>query len=121
MQLQARHREAAKATEPEGFFHLMRRHVAMYYPRSTRRLVVTFDNMMSIVAPWPHYPWAFGFVEQMGASHLGIMIAGLNDWFRHVDLWDFFDLLREVAPLQDDQFRIQELFFLKKDRPEEDD
>lgn len=95
MKLQERHQAAADAVGPDGFVHVMKRHVALFYPRANTRLVVSFDNMMSANGPLPHYPWAFNFVEKMGASHLGIMMAAPNDWFRHASLWAFFDLLRD--------------------------
>ncbi|WP_299280320.1 hypothetical protein [uncultured Tateyamaria sp.] len=95
MRIKHRHRIAAKATEPDGFVHPMARHVAMYFPRSTKRLVVSFDNVMSRAAPRPHFPWGANFVDRMGASHLGLMMASPDDWFRHADVWAFFDGLRD--------------------------
>ncbi|MBY5932189.1 hypothetical protein KUV51_04190 [Tateyamaria omphalii] len=95
MKLEKRHREAGALAEREGFCHLMRRHAAMFFDRGPDRLVVTFDNLVSRNAPLPHYPWAYSFVETLGASHLGLVMSGPEDWFRHADVLDFFDILQE--------------------------
>ncbi|APX11797.1 hypothetical protein [Tateyamaria omphalii] len=95
MKLEKRHREAGALAEREGFCHVMRRHAAMFFDRGPARLVVTFDNLVSPNAPLPHYPWAYSFVERMGASHLGLIMSGPEDWFRHEDVLDFFDILQD--------------------------
>ncbi|WP_299042653.1 hypothetical protein [uncultured Tateyamaria sp.] len=92
MAVQERHQEAAAAAT--GFVHDMAAHLALFFERSTDRLVVTFDNLESANAPVPHYPWEYGFVDRIGASHLGVMMAGPADWFRHSDVWAMFDGLQ---------------------------
>lgn len=67
----------------------------MHFRRSNRRLVVTFDNMKSRDAVGQQFPWGYQFLEKMGVSHLGLMMSLRNDWFRHADVWAFFDLLQQ--------------------------
>jgi pimeloyl-ACP methyl ester carboxylesterase len=73
----------------------MTRHTALFYQRSNRTLVVTFDNMKSRETPSPAYPWGYDFLAKQDYSHLGIVMRRRNDWFRHKDLANFFDMLRD--------------------------
>jgi hypothetical protein len=93
MKLQSKFRKAAFGTEPDGAFEQMRRHFAAFYRRSTQ-LVVTFDHMRSRDMPGPRYPWCYDKLVKRGISHLGIMMGRRNDWFRHADLFDYFDGLK---------------------------
>lgn len=88
-------RAAIEATATSGgFFRDFDRHSAVHFQRGST-LVVTFDNMKSRDMPVPRYPWAYQFVAKQGHSHLGIMMKRRNDWFRHRQLCDFFDELRD--------------------------
>lgn len=87
-------RKCAFEAERNGFFRQMSRHFAAYVPRG-KRLVVTFDNMKSREAPAPRYPWGWNFIKRHGWSHLGVCMTRRNDWFRHPELFDFFDMIRE--------------------------
>ena len=91
-----RHRAASDAAAASGFVHEMENHLALFFDRGPARLVVTFDNLESANAAAPQYPWAHGFLEKIGASHLGIMMTGDDDWFRHKDVWSFFDGLQSA-------------------------
>ena len=86
-------RKAALEAGSSGFSRNMTRHFACHYHRS-RRLAVTFDHMKSRDLPMPRYPWCFDLLKESGLSHLGILMKRRNDWFRHADLFDFFDELR---------------------------
>lgn len=90
-----KYKQVAKLAVEDGFSHRMERHHAVFLRRAPDRLVVTFDNLKSRDMPPPQYPWGFNFVKALGASHLGIMMANRNDWFRHDDVADLFDRLRD--------------------------
>ncbi len=87
-------RRAAIDAGPDGFFHAMDRHFAVHYRRSDM-LVVSFDNLNSRDAPIPRYPWGYGFLRELGYSHLALMMTRRNDWFRHGDVDRFFERLRD--------------------------
>lgn len=89
-------RRCALEVEKEGFHRSLSRHFVAYQPRG-RTLVVTFDNMKSREAPAPRFPWAWDFLKGLGHSHLGVCMTRRNDWFRHPDLFDFFDDLRDTG------------------------
>lgn len=93
MKLKARYRKAALATGKDGSFCQMTRHFAAFYRRSPK-LVVTFDHMKSRDQEGPRFPWGYEFLKKRGVSHLGIMMTRRNDWFRHGDLFDYFDDLK---------------------------
>ena len=93
MKVKQRHRKACLQAEKTGFFRAMARHVAVFNRRGST-LVVTFDNMKSRETPSPAFPWGADYVERLGHSHLGIMMSRRNDWFRHSDLFDFFEELQ---------------------------
>lgn len=90
-----RHRLPAKEARANGFATAMERHTALFFKRSARMLVVTFDNMKSRETPSPAYPWGFEFLRKHDYSHLGIVMRRRNDWFRHAELTAFFDQLRD--------------------------
>ncbi|SMO42522.1 hypothetical protein SAMN06265173_102159 [Thalassovita litoralis] len=89
-------RKCAFQAQETGFYRQMTRHFAVFVPRG-RTLVVTFDNMKSREAPAPRYPWGWELMEKLGHSHLVICMTRRNDWFRHADLFDFFDELRDTG------------------------
>lgn len=70
----------------------MTRHFATFYRRSPK-LVVTFDHMEERNVEGPRFPWGYELFEKRGVSHLGVMMRRRNDWFRHSDLFDYFDEL----------------------------
>lgn len=92
MKLQTKFRKAAFTAEKNGHYRQMERHFAAFFARSNR-LVVTFDHMKSRDAPSPRFPWCYDILEARGISHLGLMMSRRNDWFRHRDLFDYFDEL----------------------------
>jgi len=96
MPLPRKFRKAAnEATATSGgFFRDSDRQYAVPFQRGST-LNVTFDNMKSRDMPVPRYPWGAEFVARHGHSHLGIMMKRRNDWFRHRQLCDFFDELRD--------------------------
>lgn len=85
---------ALEAERKQGFFRNLRRQFVTYVP-SGDHLVVSFDNMNSREEPVPRKPWGAGFVARQGFSHLGVMMKRRCDWFRHADLFDFFDEMRD--------------------------
>jgi len=89
-----RHREPARVAMESGFAHSMSRHTALFYRRSRKTLVVTFDNMKCRDRPGPAFPWGYDFLAKQNYSHLGIVMRRRNDWFRHGDLTRFFDKLK---------------------------
>lgn len=86
--------DIASKARLKGFYKDMEQHFAVFLQRSDT-LVVTFDNKKSTSLSGHRYPWAYKFVEELGASHLGIMTKRRNDWFRQADLFDFFDELTD--------------------------
>ncbi|AXI46045.1 hypothetical protein C1J03_08465 [Sulfitobacter sp. SK012] len=90
---------AIEAGQQGGFSHGMARHFACHFKRDDT-LVVTFDHMKARDLPVPRYPWGYGPLAARGHSHLGIMMRWRNDWFRHTDLFDFFDDLRDSGFFQ---------------------
>lgn len=92
VKLQTKFRKAAFLAEENGHYRQLTRHFAAFFRRSNR-LVVTFDHMQSRDNPAPRFPWCFDLLEARGVSHLGIMMSRRNDWFRHRDLFDYFDML----------------------------
>lgn len=84
----------AAANASGGFCHEMTNHVAALLPCAGQRLVVSFDNLVSPKAEGARMPWGHEFLARQGWDVLGIM-ARRADWFRHPDLWDFFDRLRD--------------------------
>jgi pimeloyl-ACP methyl ester carboxylesterase len=94
-EIMPRHRKPALVAMKRGFVKAMTRHTALFYQRSNRTLVVTFDNMKSRETPSPAYPWGYDFLAKQDYSHLGIVMRRRNDWFRHKDLANFFDTLRD--------------------------
>lgn len=89
-------RRAALAAEKQGFYRRFERHFVTYFKRGSA-CVVTFDNMKSREIKPPRYPWGYGVMEENNYSHLGVMMSRRNDWFRHEQLWDFFDELSETG------------------------
>jgi hypothetical protein len=87
---------AAEARQTGGFCRVMTHHIAVHLPLGHRRLVVTFDNLASDREKDHRYPWGHAFLTAAGWDVLGIM-ALRWDWFRHADLWDFFDGLRATG------------------------
>lgn len=83
-------RRCAVVAEQGGFFRALPRHGVAYFPRGPR-LVVTFDNMKSRDLRGPRFPWGYQWLMRRGDSHLGVMMARRNDWFRHGALFDVFD------------------------------
>lgn len=73
-----------------GFFRALPRHGVAFFRRGPR-LVVTFDNMKSRDVRGPRFPWGYQWLQRRGDSHMGVMMARRNDWFRHGALFDFFD------------------------------
>ena len=102
MRVKHRHRQAARLADKQGFSQVMTRHIGLFYPRGDT-LIVGFDNMKSRDMPPPAFPWGYNAIAAQGYSHLGIMMARRNDWFRHKDLDAFFDGLRWQGFF--DQFR----------------
>ncbi len=87
--------DIASKARLNGFYKDFEQHFAVFLERSDT-LVVTFDNKKSTSLEGPRYPWAYKFIEKLGASHLGIMTKRRNDWFRQTDLLDFFDELTDT-------------------------
>ncbi len=87
--------DIASKARLNGFYKDFEQHFAVFLERSDT-LVVTFDNKKSTSLSGARYPWAYKFVEKLGASHLGIMTKRRNDWFRQSDLFDFFDELTDT-------------------------
>jgi hypothetical protein len=85
---------AAEAAARGGFCRAMTHHIAAFLPDGQRRLIVTFDNLASDRETERRYPWGHAFLATKGWDMLGIMTLR-NDWFRHADVWDLFDDLRE--------------------------
>ncbi|GAA6188701.1 hypothetical protein NBRC116596_17640 [Litorivita sp. NS0012-18] len=88
----------ASALARGGFVHDMLNHVAAYLPGprdsdSARTLIVSFDNL-SATRETRRMPWGNSFLSAQGWSIMGVM-GRLNDWYRHEDVWDFFDVLRD--------------------------
>lgn len=87
----------ALATGAGGFYLPMTHHVAAHVPAATpdarRTLVVVFDNL---AAPRedPRMPWGHRYILGRGWDVLGIMMKR-PDWYRHPDVWDLFDRLRD--------------------------
>ena len=81
---------AAEANATGGFCCAMTHHIATHLPQGRTRLVVTFDNLAADRETERRYPWGHAFLAAAGWDILGIM-ALRWDWFRHADLWDFFD------------------------------
>jgi len=86
---------AELAESTGGFFHDMQNHFAAFIPRG-RILVVSFDNLSSDREQECRMPWAEPLCIDNHWSSLGIMMKQ-KDWFRHPDVWDFFDKLRDEA------------------------
>ncbi|OUS19503.1 hypothetical protein A9Q95_14625 [Rhodobacterales bacterium 59_46_T64] len=87
----------AAALARGGFVHDMLNHVAAFLPApsdsaTARNLVVSFDNLSAIRDP-RRMPWEANFLLGQNWSILGIM-GRINDWYRHEDVWDLFDVLR---------------------------
>ncbi|MGH1454378.1 MAG: hypothetical protein ACRBBV_14530 [Paracoccaceae bacterium] len=78
------------AAQAGGFFRALPRHGVAFFRRGPR-LVVTFDNMKSRDVRGPRFPWGYQWLLRRGDSHMGVMMARRNDWFRHGALFDFFD------------------------------
>jgi pimeloyl-ACP methyl ester carboxylesterase len=87
---------AAESRDLGGFCRVMTHHIAAHLPTGHRRLVVTFDNLASNRETDRRYPWGHGFLADKGWDILGVM-ALRWDWFRHPDLWDLFDELRDTG------------------------
>lgn len=80
--------------EADGFSHVMEKHVAVFRMRSPERLIVSFDNLSGVTMTPPRVPWGQDLCEKNGWSQLSIMTRQ-NDWYRHGELEDFFDELRD--------------------------
>jgi hypothetical protein len=77
-----------------GFFVDMAHHAAAYLPGDGARLVVTFDNLAARRETEDRFPWGHTHLLRRGWDVLGIM-SKQPDWFRHSDVLDFFDSLRD--------------------------
>ena len=87
-------KQCARALGNDDWCEQLDRHFVALKRRGPR-LVVTFDNMTSRDAHGPRNPWGWNIVESLGHSHLGVCMSRRNDWFRHPDLFDLFDRLRD--------------------------
>lgn len=82
------------AAQTNGFTRNLTQHVVAYIPGGFGRLVVSFDNL-SVFRDGPdRLPWGYDFLAGQGWDVLGVMVKRA-DWFRHPDLWDVFDQLRD--------------------------
>jgi hypothetical protein len=91
---------SALAEKSGGFCRNLKGHGMAYLPGGHRRLVVTFDNL-SVFRDGPdRLPWGYDFLSAQGWDVLGIMVKR-PDWFRHPDVWDQFDQLRDAGFFSD--------------------
>lgn len=86
----------ALAKGPGGFVDRLERHVLAYLPQGSRRLVVTFDNVLSAQREEQRLPWGYSFLQNRAWDVLGVM-AWSGDWFRAPDLWKRLEALRDAG------------------------
>ena len=79
-----------------GFCQELTNHVLAYLPGAGRRLVVTFDNLISAKTPGNRMPWGQDFLAAQGWDVLGVMVKQ-SDWFRQDDLFDLLEELRDAG------------------------
>jgi hypothetical protein len=79
-----------------GFFQDLTNHVLAYLPGTGRRLVVTFDNLISAKTPGNRMPWGQEYLASQGWNVLGVMVKE-SDWFRQDDLFDLLEELRDAG------------------------
>lgn len=86
-------RALSSAAEGGGFFEeIGRMHKAVYVPKGSSTLVVTFDNLDDVRQDADRLPWGVEFITSQGWSSLGILAHG-GTWFRDDALIGFFDRL----------------------------
>ncbi|HLQ17907.1 MAG TPA: hypothetical protein VK146_02920 [Tabrizicola sp.] len=56
-------------------------HASLWFEGRGDALVVSFDNLATIDEGWPRAPWAWGRLEPLGHSVLGVQ-SHAKDWFR---------------------------------------
>lgn len=83
-----------------GFFEDLGAHSFLFLPRSSKVLVVTFDNLdIAMTKREDRRPWGFDFIARQGWSMLGVMAAGWT-WYREDQVTAMFDRLREEGFFQ---------------------
>lgn len=86
-------RTLSETVQNGGFFEeIGRMHKALYVPKGSSTLVVTFDNLDDVRQDAERLPWGVEFIASQGWSSLGILAHG-STWFRDDALIDFFDRL----------------------------
>lgn len=77
-----------------GFYHSEDSFAAQYTDRTSKVLMVSFDNLSNVRDPaLSRETWGYGFYKKEGWSHFGIMSFD-NNWYRNEGL---FDYLTELA------------------------
>ncbi len=56
-------------------------HANLWFEGAGDALIVSFDNLATIDEGWPRAPWAWGRLEPLGHSVLGVQ-SHAKDWFR---------------------------------------
>jgi hypothetical protein len=64
-----------------GRFLIRGDHASLWFEGRGDALVVSFDNLATIDEGWPRGPWAWGRLEPLGHSVVGVQ-SHAKDWFR---------------------------------------
>jgi len=92
--------EARRAAEASGGFFWEGPENALHYAPLSKRLVVSFDNILTVKEEGPRWPWGYDVLrDEMGCSVLGVMGAQRN-WFRDDFVHDSFEALAEQSFFQ---------------------
>lgn len=84
----------ALAAASGGFVDQLEHHVLAHLPQGARRLVVTFDNLLTAKREDQRLPWGHEFLLRRSWDVLGVM-AWSGDWFRAPDLWARLEALAD--------------------------
>ncbi len=85
--------------EKHGFFEEIGRDHTALFVKSGKTLIVTFENLDHVFEHGERLPWGFEFVQKQGWSILGLMAHDWT-WYRDVDVYAFFDRLRDEGFFQ---------------------
>ena len=77
-----------------GRFIVKGAHANLWFEGRGDSLVVSFDNLATIDEGWPRGPWAWGRLEPLGHSVLGVQ-SHAKDWFRQPTAPDLLRGLEE--------------------------
>jgi pimeloyl-ACP methyl ester carboxylesterase len=80
--------------DTHGFYEEIGDEHTALFVKSGKTLIISFENLDHVYEDGNRLPWGFDFVQKQGWSILGMMAHGWT-WYRHEDVYAFFNRLRD--------------------------